>query len=187
LKLLDEPTKASLRAIALRAVAGRFEPEVVDGLIARLRHEPNATQRRELADLLTRVYKKPGAWTYWGFRPPPRPPNSVAWARTEVIEKELDHVLHDADRMVRLETLRRMTPEKVPARTASLTSWLQAERKEEYVAAILAALSGRPAEEIRPHLESILRDTKHAPANRLAAASLFLQDLGAHGEEQLLA
>src|SRR5262249_18397235 len=59
LKLLDDPGAAPLRAVALRAVAERFEPGVVDGLIERLRTEAEAARRREYADALTRVYKKP--------------------------------------------------------------------------------------------------------------------------------
>ena len=42
LKLLDEPSDQPLRAIALRAVAERFEPTVVDGLIERLGTETDA-------------------------------------------------------------------------------------------------------------------------------------------------
>ncbi len=69
LKLLDEPGGTPLRTIALRAIAGRFEPKVVDGLLERLRSEKNPARRREYADALTRVCKKPGPWVYWGYRP----------------------------------------------------------------------------------------------------------------------
>src|SRR5262249_10816439 len=116
LKLLDQPDSAATRAIALRAVAERFEPKVVDGLIERLRSENSAARRREYADALPRVYKKPGPWIYWGYRPPPRPANTVAWERTEAITQALDRTLADPDRAVRLAMLRRMQREKVPAR-----------------------------------------------------------------------
>ena len=68
-----------------------------------MKKEPDPSRRREYADALTRVCKKPAApWVYWGFRPPPRPAHNVAWERTEAIERALDRVLADADRAVRL-------------------------------------------------------------------------------------
>src|SRR5437764_1306084 len=73
LKLLDESGSGPIRAITLRAIAERFEPQVVDGLIERLARETDVTRRQQYADALTRVHKKPGPWVYWGYRPPPRP------------------------------------------------------------------------------------------------------------------
>ncbi|HEV3259128.1 MAG TPA: PVC-type heme-binding CxxCH protein, partial [Gemmataceae bacterium] len=77
LSLLDKPGTEPLRAIALRACADQAVPELVDGLIGRLGTEQDADRRREYAALLTRVYKKLGPTVYWGYRPPPRPPNTV--------------------------------------------------------------------------------------------------------------
>jgi putative membrane-bound dehydrogenase-like protein len=186
LKLLDEPDGAPFRAIARRAVAGQYENGVVDGLIERLKKESDGGRRREYADLLARVYKKPASpWSYWGFRPPPRPANSVAWERSEAIAQGLDGVLADPDRSVRLEVLRQMLREKVPAGTATLGHWLSEERDADTVAALLAALRERPGGEARPHLESVIRDRKHTTANRLQAVSHFLQGLDAASEERL--
>src|SRR5262249_20760292 len=105
LQLLDLRSTAPFRALALRALADRYEPIVVDGLIYRLGNDPDPVRRRELADALTRVYKKPGPWVYWGYRPPPRPPNTLAWEQTEAIADALDHVLADPDRAVRFAVL----------------------------------------------------------------------------------
>src|SRR5207244_1493093 len=85
--LADLPGTDPFRASVLRAVAGRYDAQLVDGLLDRLRRETDAARRRAYADALMRVYKKPAAWTYWGFRPPPRPANSVAWERTAGIEE----------------------------------------------------------------------------------------------------
>jgi putative membrane-bound dehydrogenase-like protein len=60
LALLDQPDSAPARVIALRAIAERFLPAVVDGLIERLPVEREPSRRRAYADALTRVYKKPG-------------------------------------------------------------------------------------------------------------------------------
>ncbi|MCH7688850.1 MAG: hypothetical protein IH899_19570, partial [Planctomycetes bacterium] len=78
LKLLDLPDRAeegspSLRALALQALADRAEETVVDGVIERWKNESDPGRRGEYVDLLSRVYKKPAAWVYWGFRAAPRP------------------------------------------------------------------------------------------------------------------
>jgi len=177
LKLLDEPSSAPLRAIALRAVAERFEPQVVDGLIERLRPETTAARRREYADALTRVCRKPGPWAYWGYRPAPRPANTVAWERTEAIAEALDRLLADPDRALRLLVLRRMQREKVPARLATLGQWLQDEHEPDRAAAILASLADQPPAEVRPFLEMVVHDPRHGHANRLAALALFVRRL----------
>ncbi|HYT91381.1 MAG TPA: HEAT repeat domain-containing protein, partial [Gemmataceae bacterium] len=144
-------------------------------------------RRREYADLLTRICKKPPPWTYWGFRPPPRPANSVTWERTAVIEQALARTLEDPDRTVRLDVLRRMAREKIAAPAATLGKWLQEERDAERVASILHAFRGQPAASRRPHLERVVRDREHTTANRLLAVSLALQGLDAPGEGKLLA
>jgi putative membrane-bound dehydrogenase-like protein len=187
LKLLDEPATDPLRAVALRAVAEQYESGLVDGLIERLKKEPEAARRREYADLLTRVWKKPATpWTYWGFRPPPRPANTVAWDRTEAVEQALQRVLADADRGVRSDVLRRMLREKVPAPTDALGRWLKEEREAGRVASLLAALRDRPPAESRSYLEGVVRDREHTAANRLLAVTLFTGGLDAQSEARLL-
>jgi putative membrane-bound dehydrogenase-like protein len=183
LRLLDE-TADPFRAICRRAVAGQYDRILVDGLIERLKKETDAGRRREYADLLARVYKKPAPWTYWGFRPSPRPANTVSWERTTVIEEALGRVLADPDRAVRLAVLRRMLREKVPAAAAPLGRWLREERQPETVATLLAALGDRPIGAARSALEAVVTDRKHTAANRLFAVSLFLR--GLEGEGRLL-
>jgi putative membrane-bound dehydrogenase-like protein len=187
LRILDEPGDSPLRAIALRAVAERYEPTVVDGLIERLGMEKGAKRRQEYADALARVYKKPGPGGYWGYRPPPRPANTVAWERTEAIAQALDHVLTDPDRAVRLAVLRRLQRERVPTRPATLGRWLDDEFQPDRVSAILASLGDQPAAEARRYLEPIVRDRRHSPANRLAALAHFVRGLDEAAPAPLLA
>jgi putative membrane-bound dehydrogenase-like protein len=188
LKLLDEPGAGPFRGTARRAVAGQYDPGLVDGLIGRLEKEADPGRRREYAGLLARVYKKPAApWTYWGFRPPPRPANTVAWERSEAIARALDAALADPDRAVRRDVLRRMLRERVPAGPASLGRWLREERDAETVAALLAALRDRPGGDARPHLEAVITDRKQATANRLQAVALFLRAADAGGQDRLAA
>jgi putative membrane-bound dehydrogenase-like protein len=183
LKLVDEPTGAPMRAIALRALAERFEPKVVDGLIERLGTEQNAARRREYADTLARVYRQPGPWKYWGYRPPPRPANTVAWERTDAIAQALDRALADGDPTVRVTTLTHMQREKVPIRVATLAKWLANEHQADRVAAVLAALREQPRAETRKLLDAVVRDRTHASANRLTAlAALDASELLALAE-----
>ena len=139
LEWLDLPDSSPLRPIALRALAGQAEAEAVDGLVRRLETSPDAKRRREYGEILARVHRQPGPWTYWGFRPGPRPPNTKSWDRTEAIEKALDRALNDSDREVRLTTLRQMEREQIRVPPETLTRWLRGETKFENVASILSS------------------------------------------------
>ncbi|HKB01709.1 MAG TPA: HEAT repeat domain-containing protein, partial [Gemmataceae bacterium] len=186
LKLLDRPTGDPVRDIALRAVAGQYDGPLVDGLIARLKAEPDVSRRQAYADALTRVHRKPGPWVYWGYRPGPRPANAVDWDRTAAIATALGRTLADPDRAVRLAVLQRMQREKVPARSETLTRWLGEERGEEAVGAILDSLrDARPAD-TRTALEAVIREKGYGTSNRLRALSLFAGGLDAEGAKWLL-
>jgi putative membrane-bound dehydrogenase-like protein len=186
LGLLDGPDAGPMRGLALRAVAGCYEPEVVGGLIARLGAEPDPRRRREYADLLTRVANKPGPWTYWGYRPPPRPANAVRWERTGAIEEALDRVLADPDGAVRLAALRRMQREQVASRLETLGSWLRSERDPAAVAAVLDSLRGHPADRTRALLEALARDRVQAAENRQKALATWVAGLDEAGAGRLL-
>lgn len=177
LKLLGETNGSPLRSIALRAVAERFVPKVVDGLIERLRTETDSQRRKEYGDALARVYRMPGPWNYWGYRPPPRPVNTVPWEKTEAIAEALDRLLADPDRDVRLAVLRRMQREKVPQALATLQRWLKDEHQTDRVATILASLHDQPTAAVRSIIEEIVRDGRHSSSNRQAALALLDQGL----------
>jgi putative membrane-bound dehydrogenase-like protein len=186
LKLLDEPESSPMRPIALRAVAERFDPTVVDGLIQRLQTEGDPARRRQLADALTRVHKKPGPWMYWGYRPAPRPANTTAWERTAAIERALDQVLADADRNVRAAILKRMQREKIPTSVATLTQWLHEERDSACAAMILESVKAHPADATREPLAEVVRDKEQASTNRLTALGMFSSGLNETSEGRLL-
>src|SRR5262249_9226603 len=145
-------------AIALRAVTGQYEPVLVDGLIGRLKAETDANRRRAYADVLTRVYRKPGPWVYWGYRPGPRPAHTADWDRTAAVAAALDRTLADPHRGVRLAVLRRMRREKVPAGAERLTRWLREERGEEAAGVILDVLRDAPAAETSAALMAVVRE-----------------------------
>jgi putative heme-binding domain-containing protein len=173
LALLDGPDSAPTRALALRALADRAESEVVDGLIARRGAETRPDRRRQYADLLARVFKKSGPWVYWGYRPAPRPANTVAWERTEAIAAALDQALDDSDAAVRLAVLQRMVREKVPTRLATLRRLLRAGPDPDVVAAIVEALGEHPDGERRDLLAEIIAGRAQEKAQRLAALALW--------------
>src|SRR5262249_33203120 len=144
-----------LRATALRALAEQYVPEVVDGLIDRLHGEPDSGRRRPYADLLGRVCKRPGPWTYWGYRPPSHPANTVAWERTDAMGRALDGALADPDGALRLLVLRRMQQDKVRPNLDALRCWLREEEDAARLAAILEALRDRPAAETLDLLQAV--------------------------------
>src|SRR5262249_32054258 len=135
--------------------------------------ETRPERRRQYADLLARVHKRPGPWTYWGYRPAPRSANPVAWERTEAIAAALDRALGDPDAAVRLAVLRRMLPAKGATRAASLRHLLRARPAPDAMAAILEALGDHPADERPDLLTEVVADRSQAPANRLTALALW--------------
>jgi len=169
LEWLDASDDSPLRPIAWRALAGQAEVEVVDGLIRRLGRSQAPRRRREYAELLCRVHRKPGPWVYWGFRPGPRPPNTESWERTEAIEKALDRTLHDPDREVRLATLQQMERAKIRVPSETLIRWLRGETKFESVAAILASYEFSNASNVQE---------KSAPERHRRLSQLALADGG---------
>jgi putative membrane-bound dehydrogenase-like protein len=185
LKLLDRPGADPLRAVALRAVADQAVPAVVDGLIERLGAERDAGRRRAYADALTRVHRKPGPQPYWGYRPAPRPPNAVAWERTDAIGKALDAVLADPDRGVRLVALRRMQREKIVAGLPALGAWLLAETDAERLGAVLESLGQHPPAATRDLLAAVAADRKVPAAGRVAALTRFAAGLDGASEGRL--
>jgi putative membrane-bound dehydrogenase-like protein len=173
LGLLDQPDDNPLRMVALRALAERYEPEVIDGLIGRLGLEQSAERRRAYAEALTRVYKKPGPWKYWGYRPGPKPANTEPWQRTEAIAIALDRALVGLDGANRLTLLKRMQREKVPVPPARLGEWLVADHQPERAAAFLALLSDQSTAEVPPYLQKVIHDRQHSTDNRLTALALL--------------
>jgi putative membrane-bound dehydrogenase-like protein len=185
LRLLDKPASDPLRTIAARAVAEQFDTAVVDGLIRRLHDEPDAAIRQQSAEALSRVYQRPGNWVYWGYRPPARPVNSVAWERSAAIADALDRVLSDPDRTMRVAALRHMQREQVPVKLASLGRWLGDEHDPVRVTAILASLANYPESESRPFLEVAIRDSAHSPANRVSALELYCRGIDESDAQRL--
>ncbi len=187
LNLLDEAAARPIRAIALRAIADRAEPTIVDGLIERLRNEKDPARRGEYADALTRVHRKPGPWTYWGYRPAPRPANTVLWERTAAIAEALDLVLADSDRNLRLSVLRRMQREKIPTRPARLDDWLRDELNSTSVGAILESMRDHASDRVRDALTRVVAGREYKLTNRLTALSLFAGGLEESSQAGLLA
>ena len=186
LELLDESANGTMRTIALRAVAEEVDPVVVDGLLSRLMRESDSQRRRAYADLLSRVHRKPGPWSYWGFRPGPRTPNTETWDRTAIIEQALNARLGDDDRDVRAHVLSRMQRELIPFETERLSRWLAEETDAQYVAAILDAVPGLPAVDIRRLSGSVVVSPVQTEGNRLAALSLFAGTFGERDGKELL-
>jgi putative heme-binding domain-containing protein len=191
LTLLDQsdrrsPASPDLRTIVLQALGDRAEPTIVDGLNKRLGVEVDPRRRRQVVDLLARVHKRPAPWVYWGFRPAPRPANTVAWSHTALIQDALNRTLGDSDHSVRMNSLVRMQREEVPVRFDQLADWLRTEHDSDNVTAILAALRIQPLEMRQPLLFETITSPARESGNRLAAFSLYEAGLDPDHEGRLL-
>jgi putative heme-binding domain-containing protein len=173
LTLLDEPDGAPVRHSALIALADRSEPAVVDGLVVRLETEQNPDRISQYADILARVYKKPKPWSYWGYRPAPRPANTIAWERTATIGETLDRILAHPDLGVRLAVLKRVQREEIPTRLGTLHDWLRTETNPDAVTSILTSLRSHPADARINVLAEVIADPERATSNRLEALALW--------------
>ena len=177
-----------LRDVARQSLADQADKTIVDGLEARIRLANDPKRRLEYADLLSRVHRKPPTqWTYWGFRPAPRPANTVDWEKTELIEQALDRLLADPEKGVRLEVLKRMQREKIPTKLATLAAWLKEDDQPAAQALILTALREHPAEARRETLQAFLTDTRQLATSRIVAFAMWSEGFAADRESRLLA
>lgn len=184
LKLLDEPEP--IRSLALKAVVERADAVVVDDITRRMEREPIASRRQEFALTLARVHRRPGPWTYWGYRPPPRPANTVDWERTTEIARTLNRTLEDSDRNVRLAILQKMQREQVPLEVSPVNRWIVAERDVKYLAPLLDAVAKISAAETRDVLASVIRERSYAESIRTTALSTLAAQLDANSESRIL-
>jgi putative heme-binding domain-containing protein len=187
LTLLDAPASLPLRRIALLAVSRQYDAGLVDGLLARLSRERDAVRLREFAECLARVYKKPGPWVYWDYRPKPRPANPVAWERTEAIAAALDRLLAKSDPQSRLAVLKLMQRAKIPASPDALGKWLKDDRDPDRVAALLEYLHDQPSLDVERHLKPVILGTLQSSKNRLAALALVARGIDKKHAGSLLA
>ena len=175
LRLLDDSPR--LRKIALHSTAEQRVVFLADQLIERLKQDKNPIHRREYADALTRIVRKPEPWTYWGFRPAPRPPATVDWERTEPVENALNATLLDPDFDVRAFVLARMIREGVEPEFPFLADWLSKDTSDQRVNAILDAMKARETGVIRPTLSRTVLRKELSDSSRLVALSMLIDAL----------
>jgi putative heme-binding domain-containing protein len=168
-------------------VSREYDPSLVDGLLEKLSREKNVRRLREYADRLARVYKKPGPWVYWDYRPKPRPANQVAWERTAAIAAALNRLLAQGEPQLRLAVLRIMQRENISVGKETLGSWLKGERDPQRVAALLAYLHDHPMAASQLQLGSLILDSELSTTNRLAGLSLFVRGMEKQHAASLLA
>ena len=162
----DDPL-SPLRTAALNAAAEQTIPVVVDALLER------CMNRNQYAKMLVRVYKKPAPYQYWGFRPDPRPANTVAWDRTELIANKLLKVFLKRDKdsaTVRAQILR----EGVSIPLATLAECLVEEFNPARLTVILDALKERTNPSIPSLFMKVIQSTKVAEKNRLTALNYLI-------------
>ena len=171
-RLLDATPR--LRRISLHAIAEQRTPFLVDQLVNRLRNDENSKSRREYVDVLAGMVRKVEPWTYWGFRPAPRPPATVDWEKTNAIENALNTVLRDTDFDVRAFALSRMVQEGVVPDLTFLARWLSEDTDTRHVDAILGTLKGRDPAATQAILVQTVGRQELSLASRLVALDLLI-------------
>ncbi len=174
----DDPL-SPLRTAALNAAAEQTIPVVVDALLER------CMNRNQYAEMLVRVYKKPAPYQYWGFRPDPRPANTVAWDRTDSIANKLLKVFLKRDQdsaTIRAQILR----EGVPISLETLAECLVEEFNSARLAVILDALNERAHPSITSLFMKVIQSTEVAETSRLTALNYLISGLDEVNEERLL-
>ncbi len=187
LELLELPPGHPARSMALRAVADRYEPVVVKWLIEKSKVDRRPGRRREYAEWLTRVWRKPAAWKYWGYRPAPRPVNPADWEQTTAIAAALGDALQDKDRSVRVATLKTMRRQGVPVDSKVLSGWLASERDDKAVAELLGAIGAEVSDTSTSTLVGVVAEEAYSRTNRLAALEMLDQRWKGAAGSQLVA
>ena len=132
--------------------------------------------RNQYAEMLVRVYKKPAPYQYWGFRPDPRPANTVAWDRTDSIANKLLKVFLKRDQdsaTIRAQILR----EGVPISLETLAECLVEEFNSARLAVILDALNERAHPSITSLFMKVIQSTEVAETSRLTALNYLILSL----------
>ena len=182
--LLDGPPR--FRKLAMHAVAEQRVGYLATQVIERIETSGNPQHRREYADLLARIVRKEKPWTYWGFRPDPRPVASVDWKKTPEIVTALNNSLADSDFDVRSFVLHRMRREGVKPTLENLTSWLREETNGQRVTEICEALKAEDAEQTRPILMELVLRSKLPQVNRMEALSTVISRLNPEDGAELI-
>ena len=185
LALLDDAT-GTLRQIAVRALARRFDVDVADDLISRLAGALEPAHRAEAADLLAKIHRKPSAWVYWGYRPPPRPRNTADWERTSAIEVALGKAFADPEPAVRIATLDAMVRNGVLPPADALGEWLQNEMDAQRTNKILTALKSLDTTQADDALARFASDRTRDTVERRSALTTLLEKLPPGDDSRLV-
>jgi putative membrane-bound dehydrogenase-like protein len=175
LNLLNQSPR--LRQLGLQATAEQRLPYLATQYIERLASSGNPQHRREYADALCRIVRREKPWTYWGFRPAPRPAATVDWEMTHQIVAALNATLADNDQDVRAFALQQMQREGVAVELPRLADWLREETNDARVSTILKALESRDAATTRQMLREVVLRRALSAANRLAALAALVKGL----------
>ena len=160
--------------VALRAVAEQRVPFIADQLIKHLERSDNPRHRMHYAEALARIVRKEPPWTYWGYRPAPRPAATVDWEKTPAIVAALNRTLEDRDFDVRDIALSSMMREGVTPEFTRLSNWLKADTSISRVAGILTALRSSTNPGFAPLMHQTVRRTDLGYQNRIAALTLLI-------------
>lgn len=169
------------RDAALRVLQSLHTPDVVEGLILRLRHETDPPRRRGLLTALCRLYHTDGDWSgnSWGTRPDPSGPyyQPAAWSESNKIAAALQTALEAADAEETAFLLAELHRHKVRLDGLLERALTMAERDPRQIPTAIRELSRAAVIPPRaiPLLRSAAEDRGGDPALRAEAARTLLR------------
>jgi putative membrane-bound dehydrogenase-like protein len=192
------------RAGALRALQGIHDPQVVDGLIARLGNETNTEKRHGLLIALCRLHFVDGEWkgNSWGTRPDTRGPyfQPDPWAETDKIAAVLQSELDKSDAAGTQFLAIQLARHRIELKGGLKTLLTKAQANPQFVPAVVgaiyrsgnfslealplvsnAATSKESSAELRTQAIVALLKSSNADAFKAAIAALELTRNGSEG------
>ena len=178
-----DPTTPELAPGAARALQAIHEPEVVDGLIAKLHAAKDDALRRPILKALCRLYSREADWDgkWWATRPDTSGPyyKPVTWEQTETIGQALGSALGQRRRRVGPLAPVRDDPEQGRHRGPTQLALKLATTDPVFRAATVGLLANRtdlPAEAIG-FLGQVAASEKEPPALRGRALRGLIRSL----------
>ncbi len=140
--LLDQTESGAARAGALRVLQSIHQPQVVEGLIARLGKEAAANKRQALLVALCRLYFVEGVWkgNSWGTRPDTRGPyfQPEPWAESDKIAAILQSELEKSDAEAATMLTTQLARHRIELKAGLTALIARAKSNDKFVPAVLA-------------------------------------------------
>jgi putative membrane-bound dehydrogenase-like protein len=170
-----DPSRPQLAAGAVRVLQLLHDPQVVDGLITKLRETPDALVRQAILKALCRLYRREAEWdgNWWGTRPDTSGPyfKPETWEKSEAILRVLRDTLSRGDATMLRWFLPELIRNKIDLNEATTQALTRAGQDPALRATTVELLSGRAtlSDKAVEFLGDVAASAHEAPALRARA------------------